>query len=80
MAFKIGFAVEHPENKHEVDTYTAPQLQAAPRRSVVQVYFAGRDMTLAYYNNQFDLYRGDMVYVEGKCSNRRSRTRILHRK
>lgn len=23
-------------------------------------------MTLDYYNDQFDLYRGDMVYVEGK--------------
>ena len=66
MAFKIGFAAEHPENKPAEVTYTAQQMQAAPRKSVVQVYFAGRNMTLAYYNDQFDLHRGDMVYVDGK--------------
>ena len=66
MAFKIGFAAEHPENKPAGVTYTAQQVQAAPRKSVVQVYFADRNMTLAYYNDQFDLHRGDMVYVDGK--------------
>ena len=40
MAFKIGFAAEHPENKPAGVTYTAQQMQAAPRKSVVQVYFA----------------------------------------
>lgn len=48
-------------------------MQAAPRKSVVQVYFAGRNMTLAYYNDQFDLHRGDMVYVDGKLEGMRGR-------
>ena len=46
-------------------TYTAQQV-TAPRKSVVQIYFAARNMTLAYYNDQFDLHRGDLVYVDGK--------------
>lgn len=66
MAFKIGFAAEHPENKSKESTYTAPQQTVPPHKSVVQVYFAGRNMTLAYYNDRFDLHRGDMVYVDGK--------------
>lgn len=72
MAFKIGFAAEHPENKSAEATYTVPQ-QAAPRKSVVQVHFAGRNMTLAYYNDQFDLHTGDMVYVDGKLEGQRGR-------
>ena len=45
---------------------TEPANETAPRRSVVPVYFASRDMTLAYYNDRFDLHRGDTVYVDGK--------------
>ncbi len=66
MAFKIGFAAETTENKTVEPTYTIPQQTVAPRKSVVQIYFADRHMTLAYYNDQFDLHRGDMVYVDGK--------------
>ena len=33
---------------------------------MVQVYFAERNMKLAYYNDQFDLKCGDLVYVDGK--------------
>ncbi len=73
MAFKIGFAAENPEKKPAEATYTVPQQAAAPRKSVVQVYFAGRNMTLAYYNDQFDLHRGDMVYVDGKLEGMRGR-------
>ena len=73
MAFKIGFAAEHPENKPVEATYTAPQQTAVPRRSVVQVHFTGRNMTLAYYNDQFDLHCGDMVYVDGKLEGQRGR-------
>lgn len=44
-----------------------------PRRSVVRVYFAERGLTLSYYNDRFDLHRGDMVYVEGKLEGRSGR-------
>lgn len=66
MAFKIGFAADTGEKKPVAATCTVPQQAAAPRKSVVQIYFADRHMTLAYYNDQFDLHRGDMVYVDGK--------------
>ena len=36
------------------------------RPSVVQVTFAERNSTYSYYNDQFDLKRGDFVYVEGE--------------
>lgn len=66
MAFKIGFAAKRSDNKPMKATYTVPQRTAAQRKSVAQVYFARRNMTLAYYNDQFDLHPGDMVYVDGK--------------
>lgn len=73
MAFKIGFAAEHSEKRSAEATHAVPQQTVTPRKSVVQVYFAGREMTLAYYNDQFDLHRGDMVYVDGKLEGMRGR-------
>ena len=66
MSFKIGFASEITENKSSEATYIGNAHTIAPRKSVVQVYFSNRHMTLAYYNEHFDLHRGDMVYVDGK--------------
>ena len=63
MAFKIGFAAEFLENKRMESKSAVPEPAAAPRRSMVQVYFAERNMNLAYYNDQFDLHCGDTVYV-----------------
>ena len=45
---------------------SAEKTQSTPRRSVVQVYFPQRELTLAYYNDRFDLHCGDKAYVEGK--------------
>lgn len=73
MSFKIGFSAEYPDNKPVEVTYTVPQQTTAPRKSVVQVYFVGRNMTLAYYNDQFNLHRGDIVYVDGKLKGQRGR-------
>ena len=36
------------------------------KRSVVRVYFASRHLTCSYYNDRFDLHKGDYVYVSGK--------------
>lgn len=72
MTFKIGFeagaATEPAEIVNRVN-----ERKEAPRRSVVQVYFAERNMTLAYYNDQFDLRCGDYVYVDGKLEGIRGR-------
>lgn len=66
MAFKIGFMEEKCENDPAPASHISQRVQMAPRRSVVQVYFIDRNLTLAYYNDQFDLQRGDIVYVDGK--------------
>lgn len=36
------------------------------KKSVVRVHFPYRDLTCSYYNDRFDLHRGDVVYVDGK--------------
>ena len=65
MAFKIGFAADYTERKVETPVVMEPR-SIAPRKSVVQVSFPGRGSSLAYYNDQFDLHVGDIVYVDGK--------------
>lgn len=64
MAFRIGFISEPARKSGEV--CAEPPKQAAPRKSVVQVYFPADHLTLAYYNDRFDLRRGDWVFVDGK--------------
>lgn len=67
MAFKIGFSIDDsPEYEEYTPTLTTTQTYTQPRKSVVQVYFPQRGMTLAYYNDLFDLHDGDLVYVDGK--------------
>ena len=65
MTFKIGFNAETKQPQNSASVCTAEQVHAA-RKSVVQVHFAARNMTLAYYNDRFDLQCGDWVYVDGK--------------
>ena len=40
---------------------------------MVRVQFPQRNMTLAYYNDRFDLHCGDLVYVDGKLEGKRGR-------
>lgn len=67
MSFKIGFTTE-PERKEQTPQDTAKQqeIKSAGRKSVVDIFFPDRHLTCTYYNDQFDLHRGDMVYVDGK--------------
>lgn len=67
MAFKIsGFGGTHTEKKQIASTYEPEQKKPTPHKSVVQVRFPNRGMALSYYNDQFDLKKGDLVYVDGK--------------
>ena len=67
MGFKIsGFGGFGTEKKDTIPTLGEDLKSAAPRKSVVQVRFPGKGMALAYYNDQFDLKLGDLVYVDGK--------------
>jgi len=66
MAVRIGSPAVPTEKKTMAATETVPPQVAGPRKSVVQIYFAARHLTLTYYNDQFDLHAGDLVYVDGK--------------
>lgn len=72
MGFRIGFAADYSENKVETPVVVEPR-SIAPRKSVVQVSFPGRVSSPAYYNDQFDLHVGDIVYVDGKLEGQRGR-------
>ena len=66
MAFRIGgFGGSQIDRKEHTPTYQQP-VTTEPRKSVVQVQFPGKGMALSYYNDQFDLQKGDLVYVDGK--------------
>lgn len=73
MSFKIGFSAETRENKNEAPQNIIPQKGGAVRRSVVDVFFEERHLTCSYYNDMFDLKRGDIVYVDGKLEGLRGR-------
>lgn len=78
MAFRIGFIKEHSGNQKTEPLSKMEQQAATPRKSIVQVYFAGRNMTLAYYNDRFDLHCGDIVYVDGKLEGMRGRVKSVN--
>lgn len=64
MKFPIGFTFNDESKKAEM----VPLVQQAtvPVKSLVQVYFPERNQVLTYFNDQFDLKRGDFVFVDGK--------------
>lgn len=72
MKFKIGFS-DRTEHKVAVPAYEQEVHIIVPKKSVVHVYFPERKMQLAYYNDSFDLHRGDLVYVDGKLEGKRGR-------
>lgn len=66
MAFKIHGFGSDVISKREVPAVDKPPKAFARRKSLVQVRFPGKGMTLTYFNDLFDLKVGDFVYVEGK--------------
>lgn len=73
MAFRIGFVSEEAAPMPAQAAGIGPDQTLVPRKSVVQVHFPKRSMTLAYYNDRFDLHPGDIVYVDGKLEGLRGR-------
>ena len=73
MSFKIGFTAETNRENTNATISTTVTATAAPRKSVVQVHFPARGLTCAYYNDTFDLHKGDIVYVDGKLEGLRGR-------
>ena len=64
---KIGFWAENEQSKgqkNETTQFKAEKTEA--KESVVRVYFPARGFACSYYNDKFDLKKGDGVYVDGK--------------
>ena len=70
MKFKIGFTTEKEEKVEPVTCITPPPKPEAVI-SLVQVKFASKNIPLTYYNDKFDLKKGDLVYVDGKLEGQR---------
>ena len=80
MSFKIGFTAENENNEnyildkgHEEMIQNALDKAKNIKKSVVDVFFPDRHLTCSYYNDMFDLKRGDIVYVDGKVEGLRGR-------
>ena len=68
MKCKIGFNTGMTEvSATEAEAATSGR-SISPVPSLVQVFFPERHTALAYYNDTFDLRRGDIVYVDGKLA------------
>ena len=66
MKFKIVFSAAEKESRHEAAARFVISRKPKPTRSLVLIHFPARNMTLSYYNDQFDLHGGDLVFVDGK--------------
>lgn len=77
MKFPIGFAFNDESKTVEMNPMV--QQKAVPVKSLVQVYFPERNQILTYFNNQFDLKRGDFVFVEGKLEGIRGIVREVNK-
>ena len=77
MKFPIGFAFNDEPKKVEMEPLI--QQEVVPVRSLVQAYFPERNQTLTYFNDQFDLKRGDFVFVDGKLEGIRGIVREVNK-
>lgn len=73
MKQPIGFKADFHNEKDYIASCPNESSAIVPRKSLVQVHFPARNMTLSYYNDQFDLHRGDLVFVDGKLEGLRGR-------
>lgn len=80
MSFKIGFTAENENNEqyildkgHEEMIQSTLDKARNIKKSVVDIFFPDRHLTCSYYNDMFDLKRGDIVYVDGKLEGLRGR-------
>ena len=77
MKFPIGFAFNDEPKKVEMEPLV--QQATVPVKSLAQVYFPERNQTLTYFNDQFDLKRGDFVFVDGKLEGIRGVVREVNK-
>ncbi len=73
MSFKIGFTAQKEDIARTENQTINNEALTPAKKSVVEVYFPDRGFACSYYNDMFDLKRGDIVYVEGKLEGLRGR-------
>ncbi|MDO4747895.1 MAG: hypothetical protein Q4A12_01825 [Eubacteriales bacterium] len=73
MAFIIGFTASDEKETNKNKVVSSQNTQLPPRKSLVDVHFVENNCTLTYYNDEFYLHCGDMVYVDGKLEGVRGR-------
>lgn len=64
----IGFTYQHEDAREAVEASCEKVCVLKPKQSVVSVYFPQKKRSYTYYNNQFDLKKGDLVFVDGKMA------------
>ena len=77
MKYPIGFVFE--EEPQEVGTEMTVAPSATPVKSLAQVFFPEKGQTFTYFNDLFDLKRGDIVFVEGKLEGIRGVVREVNK-
>ena len=77
MKFPIGFTFADAPKKTELESLE--RQMPVPVKSLVQVHFPSRNQTLTYFNDRFDLKRGDLVFVEGKLEGVRGIVREVNK-
>lgn len=65
MGLKIGFTA-NIYDEEKLSNEIVEQTEFTPRKSVVEVHFPSRDRSYPYFNDSFDLKKGDIVFVDGK--------------
>lgn len=67
MFRKIGFSAEdYKEVCSEEYEISAGDKEKTAKKSLVRVFFPARCAEYTYYNDSFDIKKGDIVYVDGK--------------
>lgn len=66
MKLKISTSEMRNSSKIVRIPHKNKKLYTAGQKSLVEVFFPGRNLCLTYYNDRFDLHPGDLVYVDGK--------------
>lgn len=72
MTNKIGFYCDDNNEVNEnIETIAVEKPEMKARKSLVSVRFEKNNRVLSYYNDKFDLHKGDIVFVDGKLEGER---------
>lgn len=71
MTNKIGFYCDDKEINENTENTTVEKPEVKARKSLVSVRFEKNNRVLSYYNDKFDLHKGDIVFVDGKLEGER---------